>query len=83
MNDFPRHTVATADAAVRATLEASQRQLATRGQPDDGTLASFFAAGFGHKQALEVVLAAGTLTLSIFSNRMTRAAIDVELRSAA
>jgi len=42
----------------------------------DADLATFTAAGFTTRQALEVVLGIGAYTLSTFANRLTRAPLD-------
>ncbi len=61
---------------LEALRRAALHLLATRGQMQAAELDAFFAAGFSQRHALELVLAAGTLTLSIFSNRLTRAVVD-------
>ena len=53
--------------------------LATRGAPADAALHDFLAAGYTHRNALEVVLGIGTYTMSTFANRLTRAPIGEQL----
>lgn len=50
--------------------------LATSGDVPAADLATFTAAGFTTRQALEVVLGIGAYTLSTFANRLTRAPLD-------
>ncbi|POX55066.1 alkylhydroperoxidase [Streptomyces sp. Ru71] len=58
-------------AAIRAfTLDV----LATTGAVDDDTVKDFLAHGYTERNALEVVMAIGTYTMSTFANRLVRAA---------
>lgn len=52
-----------------------------RGVVDDATFARFRHAGYDEQNALEVVLAIGTYTISVFANRMTDAPLDEPLAS--
>lgn len=69
------------DARLETLRATTLRVLERRGALDDAELAAFFAAGFTQRQALELALACGTLTLSIFANRMTGAVVDAGLQS--
>jgi uncharacterized peroxidase-related enzyme len=53
-----------------------ERVLATRGLVGEEALAAFLAAGYDHQQALDVVLAIGTFTLTTYANRLTGAPLD-------
>jgi AhpD family alkylhydroperoxidase len=55
------------------------RLLATAGEVPDDDLTDFLAAGFTHRNALEVVLGIGTYTMSTLANRLVRAPIDEAL----
>ena len=57
--------------------------VAARGDVPDDERAAFAAAGFGPAHALDVVLGVATYTLSTYANRLVRAPVDDELRSAA
>lgn len=50
-----------------------------RGVVDDATFAEFRRAGYDERNALEVVLAVGSYTISAFVNRMTGAPLDEPL----
>jgi AhpD family alkylhydroperoxidase len=64
--------------AVRAfTLQV----LDTAGDVDGEAVAEFLSHGFTRRNALEVVLGIGALTLSTLANRLTGAPVDEQLRA--
>ena len=62
-----------ADPRLEALRRFTLRAYATTGEVPDDELASFLAAGFTRRNALEVVLGIGTYTMSTFANRLVRA----------
>jgi len=75
------------DAPLEPRLDALRRftraVIAARGDVPDDERAAFAAAGFGPAHALDVVLGVATYTLSTYANRLVRAPVDDQLRSAA
>ena len=57
--------------------------LDTAGAVPDDSLEAFLAHGYTIRNALEVVLGAGTYTMSTLANRMTRAPLDYQLSALA
>jgi AhpD family alkylhydroperoxidase len=57
------------------------RVIDTAGDVGDESVAEFLGHGFTRRNALEVVLGIGALTLSTLANRLTGAPVDEELRA--
>jgi uncharacterized peroxidase-related enzyme len=64
------------DPRLEALRRFVERVLATRGAVGEPALAAFLAAGYDHQQALDVVLAIGTFTLTTYANRLTGVPLD-------
>jgi AhpD family alkylhydroperoxidase len=62
-----------ADPRLAALQQFTHRVMDTTGDVTDADRATFAAAGFTSRQALDVVLGVGAYTLSTFANRLTRA----------
>ena len=62
-----------ADQRLAALQHFTHQVMDTAGNVTDADRATFAAAGFTSRQALDVVLGVGTFTLSTFANRLTRA----------
>lgn len=61
-------------------LSAFTREIVrTRGRASAVSLAAFREAGFGAREALDVVLGVGAYTLSTYANRLTEAPLDEAL----
>jgi alkylhydroperoxidase family enzyme len=58
------------DGALEAVRTFTLALLASAGAVDEQDLAEFLAAGYTHRNALEVVLGIGTYTMSTFGNRL-------------
>jgi AhpD family alkylhydroperoxidase len=58
---------------LEAVRQFTLRVLATTGEVPDEEINEFLAAGYNHRNALEVVLGIGTYTMSTFANRLVRA----------
>lgn len=69
-----------ADPRLSALRRFTRAALASRGDVPDDERASFLAAGFTARHALEVVLGIATYTLSTFANRLVRAPVDPQLQ---
>jgi uncharacterized peroxidase-related enzyme len=65
-----------ADPRLQALRLFVERVLATRGAVGEPALAAFLAAGYDHQQALDVVLAIGTFTLTTYAKRLTDVPLD-------
>lgn len=65
-----------ADARLAALQAFTAAVLAGRGDVTPAAWSGFVAAGFGHQQALEVVLGVAAYVLSTFANRLTQAPLD-------
>jgi AhpD family alkylhydroperoxidase len=61
------------DQRLEAVRQFTLRVLTTTGEVPDEEIKEFLAAGFTHRNALEVVLGIGTYTMSTFANRLVRA----------
>jgi len=59
----------------------TRKVLDTAGEAGDEAVAEFLGQGFTRRNALEVVLGIGALTLSTLANRLTGAPVDEELRA--
>jgi AhpD family alkylhydroperoxidase len=70
-----------ADARLDAVRVFTLQVLDTAGQPGEESLTGFLGRGFTRRNALEVVLGIGALTLSTLANRLTGAPVDEELRA--
>ena len=70
-----------ADARLNAARAFTVRVLDTAGEAGDESLAEFLGHGFTRRNALEVVLGIGALTLATLANRLTGAPVDEELRA--
>jgi AhpD family alkylhydroperoxidase len=55
--------------------------LDTAGEAGDEAVAEFLGQGFTRRNALEIVLGIGALTLSTLANRLTGAPVDEQLRA--
>ncbi|MGH3862288.1 carboxymuconolactone decarboxylase family protein [Actinokineospora sp.] len=66
------------DSRLEALRQFTTAVLATSGGVSEEDLRAFLAAGFTHRNALDVVLGVGTYTLSTFANRLTAAPLDAE-----
>jgi uncharacterized peroxidase-related enzyme len=65
-----------ADPRLQALRLFTEQVLATRGAVGQQALAAFLGAGYDHQQALDVVLAVGTFTLTTYANRLTGVPLD-------
>lgn len=70
---------ALSEPRLEAVRRFTRAVLASRGDVPDADRAAFAAAGFGARQALDVVVGVATYTLSTFANRLTRAPLDAAL----
>jgi AhpD family alkylhydroperoxidase len=68
-----------ADERLAAMQAFTLEVLETAGAVDDQGLAAFFEQGYTPRNALEVVLGIGALTMSTLANRMTRSPVDEQL----
>ncbi|EGO93306.1 carboxymuconolactone decarboxylase family protein [Acidiphilium sp. PM] len=65
-----------ADTRLAALAKFTQTMFDTRGRPTQADLNSFCAAGFGDRQALEIVLALAVKTLSNYANHLFHTEVD-------
>ena len=75
------HTAPLADPRLEAVRAFTLRVIDTAGEAGDESLAEFLGHGFTRRNALEVVLGIGALTLATLANRLTGAPVDEELRA--
>jgi AhpD family alkylhydroperoxidase len=59
----------------------TRQVLDTAGEAGDEALAGFLGQGFTRRNALEIVVGIGALTLSTLANRLTGAPVDEQLRA--
>ena len=65
-----------ADDKLRALQSLTREIVAQRGWPSEETVKSFFNAGYGQQQLLEVILGVGLKTLSNYTNHTTQHPLD-------
>lgn len=70
----------TGDAKLDAVRAFAEAVIARRGAVDDAAYQAFLAAGYGERQALEVVLGISLATLCNFANTLAGSAINPELQ---
>jgi len=68
-----------ADQRMEAIRRFTLQVLDTAGDVGDDALRAFLASGYAPQNALEVVLAIGTYTMSTLANRLTGAPLDAQL----
>jgi AhpD family alkylhydroperoxidase len=71
-----RSSTQLGDPRLEAVRTFTRRVLDTTGDVGDAALAEFLGQGFSRRNALEVVLAIGTYTLSTYANRLVGAQVD-------
>lgn len=71
-----RSSTQLGDPRLEAVRTFTRRVLDTTGDVGDAALAEFLGHGFSRRNALEVVLAIGTYTLSTYANRLVGAQVD-------
>ncbi|MBI5786121.1 MAG: carboxymuconolactone decarboxylase family protein [Rhodocyclales bacterium] len=64
------------DARLQALFAFAQELVRTGGKPEAATGATFLAAGFTERDALQVILAAAAKTLSNYSNHLFETVVD-------
>jgi len=65
-----------ADSKLQALREFTQTMLDKRGEASTSDLQAFFDAGYGNRQALEVVLGIAQKTMSNYTNAITGTPVD-------
>ncbi|NEX60079.1 carboxymuconolactone decarboxylase family protein [Noviherbaspirillum galbum] len=66
------------DAKLAALRTFTQVMVASHGKPTEEQLATFLAAGYSEKNALEIILAIAVKTISNYSNHLFHPALDAK-----
>jgi AhpD family alkylhydroperoxidase len=69
------------DARLEAARGFTGRVLDTAGDVGDAAVAEFLGQGYTRRNALEVILGIGALTLATLANRLTGAPVDEQLKA--
>jgi AhpD family alkylhydroperoxidase len=78
-NGTHKSSLPLTDPALEAVRRFTLRVLDTAGDVGDDALSAFYSAGYTPRNALEIILGIGALTMSTLANRLTGAAIDEQL----
>ncbi|MEM6796571.1 MAG: carboxymuconolactone decarboxylase family protein [Acidobacteriota bacterium] len=71
-----------ADAKLEALRQVTLAVVESRGWPSEEAVQSFYSAGYGPQQLLEVVLGVGLKTLSNYTNHVAQTPLDPAFQSA-